>query len=104
MLYFLSSNNALRLEYLVRTVFDTERGGVMNIADADQLVHFPLLAPIAIFSPLYLRNKSYPDIEEFMVKYCDFKYCEDPSELPNGYQDNFMSDLESLVNKYYPKK
>lgn len=103
MRYFLSNDNALGLEYLVRRVFDTERGGVMNVANADQLVHNPLLAPIAIFSPLYLNNKSYPDIEEFMDKYCDFKYCEDPSELPDGYQDNFMSDLEVLVNKYYPK-
>lgn len=103
MLYFLSSENSLKLEWLVRRVFDTERGGVLNVANADHLTHFPLSAPIAIFSPLYLKHKSLPDVEEFMDKYCDFKYCEDPSELPNSYQDNFISDLEALVNKYYPK-
>lgn len=102
MLYFLSNNKALELEYLVRRVFKTDREAVMNVAEADQLVHFPLLAPIAIFSPLYLNCESYPDIEEFMDKYCNFKYCEDPNELPDGYQDDFISDLNELVNRYYP--
>ena len=51
----------------------------------------------------YDKVNTPEELQEFMDKYCDFKYCEDPSELPDGYQDNFMSDLEVLVNKYYPK-
>lgn len=97
----ISHEKAFELEHIVRRVFNAERGGVMNVAEADVLENRPMNAPIAIFSPLYLKSKEYPDIEEFMDKYCDFYYCE-PSEIESSFVDSFIRDLKKLVDKYYP--
>ena len=44
--------DAISLEYIVRNVFDCGPGGVMNVANADQLEIKPMNAAIAIFAPL----------------------------------------------------
>ena len=98
----ISGDNALALEYLVRRVYDCERGGVMNVAEADKLKKHPMLAPTVIFAPLYLKQKNWDDIDAFMEKYCDFYYCE-ADEISKDFVKSFINDLEALVNKYYPK-
>ena len=98
---YLSEDESLALEYLIRRVYGCDRGGVMNVAEADKLKNHPMLAPIVIFAPLYLEQKNWADIDEFMDKYCDFYYHE-ADEISKDFVKSFINDLKALVNKYYP--
>lgn len=96
----ISHDRAFALEHIVRNVFKTDRGGVMNVAEADNLESYPMLAPIAVFAPLYLEGKQHPDIDDFVDRYCDFYFCK-PGEISDEYVDNFIAEFRSLVKKYY---
>lgn len=98
----LDHQDAINLEYIVRSVFDCGRGGVMNIANADQLERKPMNAAIAIFAPLYFENRVLEDLSDFMDRYnCIFDY--DDYEFNQETIDKYIYELKALVKKYYDK-
>lgn len=98
---FISHNDAIRLEFIVRGVYQCERSGVMGIANADHLESNPMDAAIVVFAPLYKEYISdLSEIDNFMDKFSSiFNYPED-YEYDESVVKEYISGLEELISKY----
>ena len=97
---FLAHEDALRLEGIVRKVFNCDRFGVMGIADADHLERYPLDAVWAVFAPLYQSEKSFPDIEDFTDKYSVIFHYPEEYVYSSKTIKEFIEEFDNLVKKH----
>lgn len=96
----ISHAEATALEYIVRSVFNCERFGVMGVADADHLERCPLDAAMVVFAPLYKNKTEISEIEEFMDRnICQFSF--DDYEYDEKKVEKYIEELRKLVKKYY---
>ena len=98
----ISHNDAVSLEYIVRGVYNCDRGGVAGIAEADFFEHSPISAAVAILAPLSFRagEAELEDVSEFWEKYRT-EFSHDNIPLDQEYVDEFINDLRALAKKYY---
>lgn len=94
-------DEAVRLERIVRKVFDCGLGGVMGIAEADYLESRPLDAALVIFAPLYRINKKNKDVEDFIEKYKFIFNISDDYKYDKNVVNNYIENLKKLVDEYY---
>lgn len=97
---------AIKLESLVRKVYNCDRYGVVGLANADFLERMPLAAAIAVLSPLSFRysDEQLADLSEFWDKY-RMTFSLDNLELSkeeiSTIIEEYVNDLSVLVDKYY---
>lgn len=97
-----SHQKAVEIENIVRKVFDFNDKKPISMADADVIEKCPIIAPIAVFAPLYMQNKNYEDIDDFIAKYVK-KFLFSSNTVENSDMKNFIDELNALVKKYYDK-
>lgn len=97
----ISHSDAIELEYLVRRVYDCDRGGVSGLADADHFEHNPLDAAKLIIAYIHANKlqNSETQYDEFLH---DFEvYFEYPEE--NGGTEEvkrYIKELAKLVDTF----
>ena len=95
----ISHAEATALEYIVRSVFNCERFGVMGVANADHLERCPLDAAMVVFAPLYKNKAEISEIDEFMDQnICYFSF--DDYEYEEEKVEKYIEELRKLVKKY----
>lgn len=96
-------DEAIALERVVRDVYKCDRGGVMNVAEADILEYDPMEAIIAVFAPLYLKESVIDDIDAFVDEYQSIFRYTDEYEYDALKIQEFIRRFRELVQKYYKK-
>lgn len=94
--------DAITLEGIIRRLYNCDRFGISGYADADHLESNPLDAATLVIAPLYYTGKVTNQLEfdSFLAKYdCIFGYPEE--NLTQESVEEYISDLESIVKKYY---
>lgn len=90
---------AIRLEHIVCSVYDCDRGGIGGLANSDTFEKQPFLAAVLSLSPAYQKQTEIKEIEQFFDYYKTvFDY---PDEnLTDEELKNYISKLSELVQRY----
>lgn len=96
----ITHDEATRLEYIIRDVFNCDRFDVMGIANADHLERWPMDAAIVVFAPLYKEQRRIPEIDTFVDEFsCIFNFPEDYT-YDKDTVDRYIETLKKLTKKY----
>lgn len=100
-MFFVTHNEAIELEYLVRKLYGCDRSGVSGLADADHFESRPMDAAIMVVSYIHAKGLQYSETEydEFLSKYDTiFRY---PDENDAKHEvENYINELSKIVDKY----
>ena len=100
-MFRIKHGDALRLENLVRRLFECDRTGVSRLADADHFESRPMDAAIVVIA--YIHAKKLQDSEtqydEFLSKYDTIFTYPDENNAQDEVQ-NYIDDLAKIVEKY----
>ena len=99
----ITSEQAYKLEFLVKRVYGCERYGVMHMADADYLGVNPFYAAILVFVPKYYKHpqKQYADIQDFFDRYEEYFQEIDIKKYDEDIVNEFIDNMEKLIKKHY---
>ncbi len=100
-MYRISHSDAIRLESIVRRLYECDRSGVSGLADADHFESRPMDAAVMIVSYIHAKKLHVSEIQydEFLCKYDTiFKY---PDENDAQHEvENYINELDEIVDSY----
>lgn len=89
----ITHNEAIELEFIVRKVYDCDRGGMGGFIDADHFESSPFDAALIALAPLW-KKMDFRSVEDFLIKWEDVLRNEDDHEQPI---DDYFHELDELV-------
>lgn len=88
-------DEALRLEYLVRAVFDCDRAGMGGYIDANHFASNPFDAALIAIAPLW-NNGNTEELEKFLSKWDEILRCNQENDVNI---EAYINDLKEIINK-----
>ncbi len=98
-MYKINHNDAVKLEWQVRRLYNCERSGVYGMVDADCFERHPMLAAVLVVTYIHVKG-----LEADSLQYDDFlcKYeiiFENPEENnAENKVDNYIMELEKIID------
>ena len=94
-----SHNTALRLEEIVRRLFDYPvRGGMAGYIDADHFEREPFDAALIALSPLWKRIDKY-ELDDFLSKWDIIFRDDDYRQFDPINEEEYIKELKNLLKK-----